>query len=182
MKPQAMHLPSRTNQVRRALWMLAWCLLYRPSPTPLHAWRRSLLRVFGARVGPRAHPYPAARIWAPWNLVMEEGACLGNWSDCYNVAPVYIGRDAVISQKAFLCTASHAIDRPGFDVTVAPITIHAGAWVASGAYIGPGVTMEERAVAGACAVVTKDVAASDVVAGNPARAIARRHLAGVNTI
>lgn len=181
-KPVPIPLPSRANQARRALWMLVWCLLYRTSPTPLHAWRRFLLRAFGARVGPHAHPYPAARIWAPWNLLMEEGACLANKSDCYNVAPVRLGRYAVVSQGAFLCTASHAIDRPGFELTAAPIAIHAGAWVAAAAYIGPGVTMHERAVVGACAVVTKDVAAGDVVAGNPARLVARRHLADVAPI
>ena len=106
---------------------------------------------------------------------MEEGSCLGNGCDCYNVAPVILGRYAVVSQRAFLCTAGHAINRPGFELTTAPIAIKAGAWVGAAAYVGPGVTMHERAVAGACAVVTKDVNAGDVVAGNPARAVARRH-------
>ena len=53
------------NQLGRALWGIAWLLLYRPSPRPLHGWRRLLLRCFGARVGRGAHPYPSARIWAP---------------------------------------------------------------------------------------------------------------------
>lgn len=179
MKPTPTALPSSANKLRRALWMLAWALLYRPSPTVLHGWRRAILRMFGAQVARRAHPYPAARIWAPWNLVMEEGACLANHSDCYNVAPVYLGRYAVISQKAYLCTASHAMDRAGFDLMTAPINIHSRAWVAAAAYVGPGVTMHEGAVAGACAVVTKDVPAGDIVAGNPARSVAQRYLGRV---
>lgn len=58
------------NKFMRAVWGLVWLGLYRPSPVPLHAWRRFLLRLFGAKIGAGAHPYPSSRIWAPWNLVM----------------------------------------------------------------------------------------------------------------
>jgi putative colanic acid biosynthesis acetyltransferase WcaF len=62
--------PRRSSLARRVAWNLVWVLLYRPSPTPLHGWRRMLLRLFGAEIGAGAHPYPSARIWAPWNLEM----------------------------------------------------------------------------------------------------------------
>lgn len=42
-------------------------------------------------------------------------------------------------------------------------------WIGRGATIMPGVRIGDGAVVGACSVVTKDVAAYDVVAGNPAR-------------
>ena len=45
------------------------------------------------------------------------------------------------------------------------------AWVGAGATILPGVTVGENAVVGAGSVVTKDVAANTIVAGNPARFI-----------
>lgn len=48
-----------------------------------------------------------------------------------------------------------------------------GASIGTGATILPGITIGEGALIGASAVVTKDVAAKEIVAGNPAKAIAR---------
>ena len=166
--------PDTQDRLRRYAWQWTWLLLFRPSPVPLHGWRRWLLRRFGATVGARAHPYPTARIWAPWNLVMEEGSCLGLASECYNVAPVILRRDAIVSQRAYLCTASHDIDAADFALTAMPIEIGPGAWVAADAFIGPGVTLGADAVAAARAVVVRDVAARVVVAGNPAQEVRKR--------
>lgn len=55
------------------------------------------------------------------------------------------------------------------DWTVIPTHIGRGASIGSGAVIMCGLTIGERALVGAGAVVTKDVAASEVVAGVPAR-------------
>lgn len=170
--------PTLPDKLRRAAWQAAWLLLYRPTPNQLHGWRRILLRAFGAKIGPGAHPYPAARIWAPWNLFMEADSCLGNGSDCYNVAAVMLRSGCIVSQKAYLCTASHDLADPAFALTGAAIEIGPRAWVAAGAFVGPGVTLHAGAVAAACAVVTRDVAAGDVVAGNPARVISASRLAG----
>lgn len=173
---QTVSAPTRRDQLRRAIWSAVWILLFRPSPVPLHGWRRFLLRLFGARVEAGAHPYPTARIWAPWNLVMAEGSCLGLGSDIYNVARVTLEHGAIVSQRAYLCTASHDIRSPGFALMIAPITIGRNSWVATTAYIGPGVTMGEGAIAAAGAVVTKDVDRDVIVAGNPARPIGKGRL------
>lgn len=166
--------PNSADRVRRAVWQIAWALLYRTTPNPLHGWRRFVLRCFGAKIGAGAHPYPSARIWAPWNLVMEADSCLANECDCYNVAPVILRRNCIVSQKAYLCTASHDAADPGFALTGAPIEIGPYAWVAASAFVGPGVTMAGGSIAAAKAVVVKDVAAGIVVAGNPAREVSDR--------
>lgn len=166
--------PSAPDRLRRLLWGMCWALLFRPSPVPFHGWRCLLLRLFGATVGKGAHPYPSARIWAPWRLVMEEGSCLGAGADCYNVAQVTLGRGCVVSQKAYLCTASHDVDDPAFPLVGAPISIGAGAWVAAAAFVGPGVTVGEGAVLGACAVVSRDVAQGAIMVGNPAQFLRQR--------
>lgn len=148
----------------RALWNLTWLLLYRPSPVILHGWRRSLLRLFGATVAPDAHPYPSARIWAPWNLSMSEESCLGPRSECYCVAPVRLGARATVSQGGYLCTASHDHTDPSMPLVVAPIRIGDDAWLTASVFVGPGVTIGTGAVVGAGAVVMHDVAAWTVVA------------------
>jgi len=55
------------------------------------------------------------------------------------------------------------------DWKVVPTTVKRGASIGSGAVIMCGVTIGERAVIGAGAMVTKDVPAGAVVAGVPAR-------------
>jgi putative colanic acid biosynthesis acetyltransferase WcaF len=160
---------SNRLRARRFAWNLVWGLLYRPSPRPFHSWRRLLLRAFGARIAAGAHPYPVARIWAPWNLTMAVNSCLSDHVDCYCVAPITIGPHATVSQYSYLCSASHDYREPTMPLVIAPIVIGAEAWVAAGAFIGPGVAIGEGAVVGARSTVTHDVDAWTVVAGSPAK-------------
>ena len=55
-----------------------------------------------------------------------------------------------------------------------PITIQDGVWIGSNVIILGGITVGTGAVIGAGSVVTKDVAAYSIVAGNPAREIKKR--------
>jgi len=57
------------------------------------------------------------------------------------------------------------------DWTVVPTVVRRGASIGSGATILCGVEIGEGAIVGAGSVVTKDVAAGMVVAGNPARVL-----------
>ncbi|MDE7125122.1 MAG: galactoside O-acetyltransferase [Muribaculaceae bacterium] len=58
-------------------------------------------------------------------------------------------------------------------ITCKPVRIGKNAWVGAGATILPGVTIGDNAVVGAASVVTKDVPAHTIVAGNPAKFIKR---------
>lgn len=159
---------SFVNKLARMLWAVVYVFLFRLSPRPLHAWRCFLLRVFGAKIGQSVKVYASARIWAPWNLKMEPGAILGDRVDCYCVAPIEIGAGAVISQDSCLCAATHDHRSAAFTLVPKPIVIGKGAWVAARAFVGPGVTIGEHAVVGACAVVFKDISDGVTVVGNPA--------------
>jgi putative colanic acid biosynthesis acetyltransferase WcaF len=156
------------------LWTFVWATFYRLSPKILHGWRRFLLRAFGANIGYKAHPYPSAKIWAPWNLEMGDYSCLSHDVDCYCVAPIKIGAHATVSQYSYLCTASHDCCDPFMPLVTAPINIGQGAWVAADVFIGPGVEVGDGAVVGARSSVFKDVEAWTVVVGSPARFLKRR--------
>lgn len=58
-------------------------------------------------------------------------------------------------------------------ITCKPVHIGKNAWIGAGATILPGVTVGDNAVVGAASVVTKNVAADTIVAGNPAKIIRR---------
>lgn len=167
---------SLLNRMGRTVWGIAWLVLFRPSPKPVHFWRRFLLRCFGARIGAGVCLHPSARIWAPWNLEIGEHSCIAPHVECYCVDRVRIGSHATVSQHAFLCTATHDYADPRMKLITSPVTICEGAWVGAGAFVGPGVTIGEGAVAGARAVVVRDVGPWTVVAGNPARTVNKRVL------
>lgn len=165
------------SRIARAAWGLVQATLYRWSPRPCHAWRRFLLRGFGATIAAGAHPYPRARIWGPWNLTMAARSGLADDVDCYCVARIHIGVDATVSQYSYLCSAGHDPDdtaRPIMPLLAAPIHIGDRAWVAAAAYIGPGVTVGADSVVAARSTVVRDVMPGEIVGGNPARRIRMR--------
>ena len=167
---------SLANRVTRLVWIVAWLLLARWTPPQARAWRRVLLRAFGATVGPGADIRASARIWLPSQLTLGAGATLGPKVNCYNQAPITIGAGAIVSQGAHLCAGTHDVDDPAFQLVAFPIEIGAGAWIAAEAFVGPGAQIGERAVLGARGVAFGTLEADTIYAGNPARAIRRRRV------
>jgi putative colanic acid biosynthesis acetyltransferase WcaF len=87
---------------------------------------------------------------------------------------VRIGDRVTISQRAHLCGGSHDFRSEEMTLLKLPITVQNDAWVCADAFVGPGVTLGERSVVGACACVVRDVVEGEIVAGNPARVIGKR--------
>lgn len=164
---------TRRELVGRVLW--ACCRpLFRWSPRLCWGWRRFLLRVFGAEVAAHVHIHPSAVVFIPWNLKMGEWSSVGFGALLYNLGPLTIGKNVTISQRAHLCGGTHDFRDAAMPLVKAPITIEDGAWVCADAFVGPGITVGERAVVGARAVVTKDVSPGMIVGGNPACVIGER--------
>ncbi len=166
---------SRKNQLARFLWAITWFLLARPLPRSIgRSWKLFLLRSFGAKVHKTAHVYSSVRIYAPWNLEMHAFSCLAPDVDCYNVDKVIIGEHTTVSQKTYLCTASHDISKNNNPLITSPIIIEDQVWIGASAFIGLGVTIKQGAVVGATASVYKDVEPWIIVGGNPAKLIKKR--------
>lgn len=163
-----------SNRLRRLIWNLCWAALYRPSPRPFHAWRSLLLRSFGARMGRDCHFYPGSRVWAPWNLQCEDCASMGDGAEVYNPSPVYLASHAIISQQAYLCTATHDFCSPDFPLISSPITLGAYSWICARATVAPGVRVGDGAVLGLGSVATHDLKPWSIYGGVPARWIKER--------
>jgi putative colanic acid biosynthesis acetyltransferase WcaF len=164
-------------RLRLLLWGVAWLLLFRPTPKPLSRWRVGLLRLFGCRSSGRPFVDASAVIKMPWNLVLEDRACLGPHSEVYNLAPVRLGARCTVAQQAYLCGGTHDFSDPALPLVVGEIVVGADAFVGARAFVLPGVTVGAGALVGACAVVTRDVPPGSVVAGNPARVVGTRAVA-----
>lgn len=163
-----------SNRIYRALWMIVWLLAARWTPPPLAPWRNLLLRAFGARIAPGAKVYGSTVIWSPRNLTMERYALVGPGAIIYNQDHITIGERAIVSQRSHLCTGSHAVDDPDFQLFTRPIVIGPKSWVASEAFVGPGVTVGEGAVLAGRGVAFKDLEPWSIYRGNPATFLKKR--------
>jgi maltose O-acetyltransferase len=93
--------------------------------------------------------------------------------DC---AAIEIGDDLQMGPAVQLYTPEHPLEadarRSGLEFA-RPIRIGNNVWIGGGAIVLGGVTIGDNAVVGAGSVVTRDVPASMLVVGNPARVVRR---------
>ncbi len=152
------------------VWFFVWLFLASWTPKKLNAWRLFLLRLFGAKVQGRPFVFPSARVYVPFNLELYHQACLGPLSKIYSLGKVICRERSVISQEVYLCGGTHDLSCKRLPLLIGDIDIGADVFVGARAFVLPGITINEGAVVGANATVTKDVEAWAIVAGNPAKA------------
>jgi putative colanic acid biosynthesis acetyltransferase WcaF len=167
---------SLRNRLGRIVWGLTSFLLFRFSPKPLHAWRSFLLRCFGAKVGHGVHVYPGVKIWAPWNLELADESGIASGVILYSQGKITIGKRTVVSQGAHLVTGTHDYSDAGFPLVTKPIHIGNYVWIATEAFIHPGVTIGAGCVIGARSVVNRDMPAWMVCAGHPCKPLKERKM------
>lgn len=91
-----------------------------------------------------------------------------------DVTPVVIGDHVLIGPSVSLYAATHPTNwtlRSSGLENGAPITIGNHVWIGAGTVICPGVNIGDRSLIGAGSVVTKNIPADVVAAGNPCRVI-----------
>ena len=85
---------------------------------------------------------------------------------------IYVGDCTMIAPNVVIATAAHPIlpelREKAFQFNM-PVHIGRNCWIGAGALIMPGVTIGDNTVIGAGSVVTKDIPANVVAAGNPCR-------------
>ena len=155
------------------LWALVMPL-FRLSPRPLWGWRRFLLRLFGAKIGSHVHIYPSVRVMIPWHLTVGEGSAIGDRAYLYSLGSIVIGRRVTVSQNAHLCAGTHEWRDESMPLIKSPITIGDDCWICADAFVGPDVSVGERAILAARGVAVRDVAPGIIVGGNPAVPIGER--------
>ena len=156
------------------LWWIVQSLLFATSPQFMYGWRRWLLRLFGAKVGKHVILRPTMCVQFPWKVTIGDYAWIGDDVNLYSLGPISIGRNAVISQKSYLCTGSHGATDPTFPIFFEPIVIEPEAWIATDVFVGPGVTIGRGTVVGARSSVFKSLPAGKICIGSPAQVIRER--------
>jgi putative colanic acid biosynthesis acetyltransferase WcaF len=165
---------SRREKVARLLWAIVQGTLYRYSFTTWYRFRVSLLRLFGAKVHATCRFRRLTRFECPWNLTAGANTCTGDHTILYCLGPVTLGERVTISQHAHICAGSHDFTRADLPLLRPPITIGDDVWIAADAFVGPNVTIGERALLGARACAFKDLPGDTIYGGNPAKPIRPR--------
>jgi len=156
------------------LWWLVQDTIFAWSPQFLYAWRRFLLRLFGASIGLDVLIRPTVRVTFPWKLSVGDYSWIGDHVELYTLGEINIGAHCVISQRSYLCTGSHDYSKPGFDIFARPIHIADQVWLAGDVFIAPGVTIGEGTLVGLRSTVFSDLPAGMICFGNPAEPIKPR--------
>lgn len=166
---------SKSLKLKRFVWNFVWLIFFRPTPRwALNTWRIFLLKLFGANIKNGARVLPSCKIWAPWNLTLGEYSVIAEDVDCYCVDKIIIGDRVSVSQRTFLCSASHDITSLRLPLITKPIIIEDFAWICAECFISPGIIVKKGSVIAARSVLIKDSTRWDVYAGNPAKIIKKR--------
>ena len=140
----------------------------------MSGWRNFRLRFFGARIGINVLIRPTVRITYPWKLAVGDHSWVGDDVVLYSLGNIVLEDNVVVSQKSYLCAASHDYSRLSFDIVATPVVIKREAWIATDVFIGPGVVVGAGSLVGARSSVFQDVPSGAICAGSPARVIGNR--------
>jgi acetyltransferase-like isoleucine patch superfamily enzyme len=149
--------------------------LHRRLPASVVVLGRSFVYGSGdVNIGDNCLLYPDLHLETQGNaaITLGEGAVLSRGVHIVAMAGVTIGRGCMIGEYTSIRDANHArvegaALRDAGHITK-PILLGEEVWVGRGVTILGGITIGDRATVGANAVVTRDVAAGDIVGGVPA--------------
>ncbi len=138
--------------------------------------KRSLLRLFGSKLGRGLVIKQGVSIKFPWRLNIGEHVWMGENVWIENQADVTIGSHSCLSQGACLLTGNHNHKKEGFDLLLEPIDLENGVWIGARAVVCPGVRCETHAILTVNSVATHDLEAYSIYQGNPATKVKERNI------
>ena len=147
---------------------------------PSHTVRNGIWRLFGLTLGRNSTLHTGVRVYDPRSIRVGEGTIIGYACFIDGRDTVTIGNHTDIASEVMIFSSEHDLSAADFHAISAPVTIGDYVFIGPRAIILPGVSIGERAVVAAGAVVTKDVPAGTIVGGVPAKPIGERTLKTAN--
>ena len=150
------------------------CFAYNNTkPSLLHTKKELLRELFGKTSGDFTIQAP---FWCDYGYNISVGR---NFYANYNLvildeAPVTFGDNVFVAPNCGFYTAGHPVEaalrNKGLEYA-RPIVVGDNVWFGAGVSVLPGVIVGDNCVIGAGSVVTKDIPANSVAAGNPCKVI-----------
>ena len=148
--------------------------LYNSLPPGENEKRSQVLTNLLGKTGKTFFAEPPFRCDYGYNIELGE-----NFYSNYNLvildcAKVSIGNNVLIGPNVGIYTAGHPLHHEnrdlGFEFAL-PVNIGNSVWIGGNVVINPGVTIGDNSVIGSGSIVTSDIPANVVAAGNPCRVL-----------
>lgn len=151
-------------------------LLWRYNQTQTPSERRPILQALLGHLGRESIIEPPFYCAYGQNTYIGDYVFLNVLCTILDCNEVHIGEHVMVGPCVQIYTAAHMLEAApriqGWEIAKS-IVIEDNVWLGGGAILLPGVRVGRNAVVGAGSVVSRDVPADTVVAGNPARLIRR---------
>jgi putative colanic acid biosynthesis acetyltransferase WcaF len=158
-------------RIKKLLWDISWKLLCSWTPKPFLKFRAFIFRVFGGSSEGTVFIHQSARIHFPWNVTLKDRSAIGERAWIYSLDKIVLYEGSTVAQESFICTGSHDFSTPDYVLVTAPIIIQKDSFIGARAIVLPGVTIAEKTIIGAGAVISKSTEINGVYIGNPGRII-----------
>ena len=167
---------SQGNKLKIVLWFFVNALFFNNPIIPFSALKVMFLKLFGAKIGKGVMIKPSVNIKYPWLLEIGNYVWIGEgvWID--NLAKVYIGDNACLSQGAMLLCGNHDYKKSTFDLIVGEITIEEGVWIGAKTVVCPGITCGAHSILTVGSIANKNMDIWGIYKGNPAIKIKVREI------
>jgi len=136
--------------------------------------RQTLLSALFGTIGPNCEIKPPFRCDYGSHIICGEQVFMNYGCTILDCNTVHIGDRTLIGPTVQIYAASHPFDpvvrRAGWELAL-PVKIGEDVWIGGAAIICPGVSIGNGSTIGAGSVVTKDIPAGVVAAGNSCRVI-----------
>jgi len=117
---------------------------------------------------------PSATVTYPWKVTLGDDVWIGDDVVIYSLGKIIVGSNVVVSQKSYLCAATHDYKSRSFDMKESTIVINDEVWISTDVFVAPGVEIGKGAVVGARSSVFNDLPPMMVSMGSPAKPVRPR--------
>lgn len=164
------------NRVDHIILEIEHYILFIIGYVPFGFIRMFFYRMANMQIGDATIINMGARIYKSSGITIGDDCVIGENIILDGRAPLTIGDHVDIASEVMIYNSEHDIHDATFKAIEAPVKIGDYVFIGPRAIILPGVTIGDRAVVGAGAVVTKDVPEGAIVGGVPAKVIGERKL------
>lgn len=138
--------------------------------------RRFVLKFLFEKMGDKVNIASNVRFGRGSKISIGDRSGIGQDSLLVAMESINIGCDVMIGPQVMMLTGGHAYDHPELSLInhnsiCNPIKIGDDVWIGARVIILPGVEISNRVIVGAGSVVTKNLPANGIYAGNPAKLI-----------
>ena len=150
------------------------CRAFNDTEGPDRSPRAAILAELFGSIGPGAEVEPPLRVDYGCHVHAGKDIYINFGCVILDICEVRIGDEVMFAPNVQIYAATHPIDAAdrmsGLEMG-APVTIGNRVWVGGGSILLPGVSVGADTVIGAGSVVTRDLPAGVVAAGNPCRVL-----------